>query len=41
MSRYSHATERDVYRALIVDEYTDTSWQEYLRERSRAARGRS
>lgn len=36
-----HASERDVYRALIVDEYTDVSWQEYLQARSPADDGRS
>lgn len=25
-----------IYRALVVDRYTDASWSEYLRARSRA-----
>jgi len=37
MSRYSHATERDIYRALVVDEFGAVSWDEYIRRSSRAA----
>jgi hypothetical protein len=35
MSRYDHADERDVRRAMIVDEFGDVSWREYLRRRKR------
>lgn len=31
MSRYSHADERDIWRAMVVDEFGDVSWDEYLR----------
>lgn len=34
------ADERDIWRVMVVDEYTDTSWSEYLRGRSRADNGR-
>lgn len=30
-----------IYQALLVERYTDTSWREYLRARSRADDGRS
>jgi len=33
MSCWSTASERDIYRALVVDEWGDVSWQEYLRRR--------
>jgi len=35
MSRYAHADEDDVRRAMIVDEFGETSWDEYLRQRKR------
>lgn len=35
------ADQREIYRALVVDEYSDTSWSEYLRAGSRADNGRS
>jgi len=40
MSKWQHASERDIWRAMLVDEYTDVSWDEYLRRRSRADDGR-
>jgi len=36
MSRWSHASEKDIYRALVVDEFGPTSWREYVRIQSRA-----
>jgi len=36
MSRYTHATERDVYRALVVDAQTDVAWDEYIKATSQA-----
>ena len=36
MSQYTHATERDVYRALVVDAQTDVTWDEYIKASSRA-----
>jgi hypothetical protein len=36
MSRWSHASEKDIYRALVVDEFGPASWREYVRIQSRA-----
>lgn len=36
MSRWSHASEADVRRALVVEEFGAVSWDEYLRRKSRA-----
>lgn len=41
MSRWDHTTERDIYRAMVVDAFTDASWRDYLRARSRADDGRT
>jgi hypothetical protein len=37
MSRYTDpdAARRRIYRALIVDEYTDASWDAYIRRAKR------
>jgi hypothetical protein len=37
MSRWTDpaAARRRIYRSLIVDEYTATDWDEYLREQKR------
>jgi len=40
MSRYNTADDRTLARALIVDAYGAVSWDEYLRDRSRADDGR-
>lgn len=36
-----NADETTIYAALVVEEYTDASWNEYLRGRSRADDGRT
>lgn len=41
MSKWHDTTERDIYRALVVDAFTDESWDGYLRARSRADDGRT
>lgn len=33
MSRYDTADERDIWRAMVVDEFGDATWVEYLRGR--------
>lgn len=39
MPRHDPSSEADIWRAMLVDEKTDASWDEYLRERSRADTG--
>jgi hypothetical protein len=40
MARHDDVSERELYRALIVDRYTTATWDGYLRRRSRADDGR-
>jgi hypothetical protein len=35
MSRYDHADEDDIWRAMVVDEFGAVSWDEFLRRRKR------